>query len=401
MGRRKTNEEFQEELKQLREQGHDVYTDDIYTGNKTMMDFYCSKGHHWPSNPNRVLSGQYCPYCLNRRVLIGYNDLWTTNPEIARLLQDLNVGYEHTYGSKHETYFICPFCGNKIFKTIKEVYCRGLACQRCGDTISYPNKFIRAMLSQLDVVNVEYEYSPPWLLPYSFDNYCEINGLKVAIEADGGLGHGNKAFGSNEIDTVGIKRDKIKDAMAHKHDINVIRIDCNYKDNNKYKYIKEHVLSSNLADIVDLSCIDWNKCHAEALSSLVYKSAQLYNDGCGIGDISRILGYNTGTISNWLKQATDIGLCQYDKEETRKRGRRLLFHAVNQYTKDDKFVKLYPSLGLAKTETGVDITAIANCCKKKKYFYTAGGYKWFDVDDPDQPDKSKIISNNTKLMKGV
>ena len=196
-----------------------------------MMDFYCSKGHHWPSNPNRILSGQYCPCCLNRRVLIGYNDLWTTNPEIARLLQDPNVGYEHTYGSKHETYFICPFCGNKILKTIKEVYYRGLACQRCGDSISYPNKFIRAILSQLDIENVEYEYSPPWLRPYLFDNYCEINSLKVAIEADGGVGHGNKVFGSNEIDTAGINRDKIKDAMAYEHDINVIRIDCNYNDN--------------------------------------------------------------------------------------------------------------------------------------------------------------------------
>ena len=30
---RKTNEEFQNELKQLRECGHDVYSDDIYVNN--------------------------------------------------------------------------------------------------------------------------------------------------------------------------------------------------------------------------------------------------------------------------------------------------------------------------------------------------------------------------------
>lgn len=39
--------------------------------------------------------------------------------------------------------------------------------------------------------------------------------------------------------------------------------------------------------------------------------------------------------------------------------------------------------------------------KDVKYFHTAGGYRWFDADDPDQPDKSKITLNNTKLMKEV
>ena len=392
MGRRKTNEEFQEELRQLREQGHDVYTDDVYMGNKVTMDFYCSLGHHWPSNPNRVFSGhQYCPCCLNRRVLVGYNDLWTTHKEIAKLLQDPQVGYEHTYGSKYETYFICPNCGNIIFKTIKEVYSRGLGCQRCGDTISYPNKFVRAMLSQLDVQNIDYEYSPSWVYPYSFDNYCEIGGVPFLIEADGGVGHGHKAFGSNEKDIAGIERDTIKDKLAQEHNMYVIRIDCNYQDANKYQYIKQSILNSELANIVDLSVVDWDMCHAEALSSLVYKSAEMYNDGLGVGEISCSLVYNSGTITSWLRQSTEIGLCLYSKEETRRRGRKVLSHAVNQYTKDKQFIQLYSSLSDASLSTGADAHAISNCCKKKKSFHTAGGYLWFYVNDPDQPDKTKII----------
>lgn len=391
MSRRKTNEEFQEELKQLREQGHDVYTDDEYINNKTYMDFYCDKDHHWTSKPNWILNGQYCPYCINRRVLIGYNDLWTTHREIAMLLKDPQIGYEHTYGSKYETYFVCPFCGNIIFKSIKNIYNRGLACPRCGDNISYPNKFIRAMLLQLDVKNIIYEYSPSWLSPYSFDNYCEINGVKILIEADGGVGHGYKVFGSNETDTKGIERDKIKDKMAKKHEMHVIRIDCNYKDNNRYQYIKQHILDSELAAIIDLSYVDWDKCHHEALSSLIYRCAKMYDDGYSIGDISYNIGYTGGTVSGWLKQATNIGLCEYNQIESRKRGRRVLYHAVNQYTKDGIFIQTYPSLSIASLNTGVDITAMANCCKKKKYFHTAGNFIWFYANDTDQPDKSKII----------
>lgn len=391
MGRRKTNEKFQEELRKLREQGHDVYTDDVYTGNKTMMDFYCSKGHHWQSNSNRILSGQYCPCCINRKVIAGYNDLWTTHVEVAVLLQDPEVGYQHTYGSKYKTNFICPYCGNIIFKSIKTVYMRGLGCQRCGDTISYPNKFIRALLSQLDVENVDYEYSPQWARPYLFDNYCEINGASFLIEADGGVGHGNKAFGSNEIDTVGVERDNIKDTLAYEHGMNVIRIDCNYKDNNRYQYIKQNILNSELANIIDLSRVDWDRCHIEALSSLVHKSAKMYNDGLSLGDIARNIGYSADTVKRWLRQATDVDLCAYSAEETRKRSRRYLYRAVNRYTKDGVFVQAYKCLTDASLATGINSTAISKCCRKEKHFHSAGGYLWFFANDPDQPDKTKII----------
>lgn len=391
MRKKLTNDEFQERLRRFREQGHDVYCDDEYVDSKTRLWFYCSKGHRQHSEPNWVFNGQFCPYCLNRRILVGYNDLWTTHKEIAELLQDPQIGYEYTYGSKYKTNFVCPYCGNIIFKSIKEVYSRGLGCQRCGDTISYPNKFMRAMLSQLDVQNIEYEYSPSWLYPYSYDNYFEVSGYKILLEADGGIGHGNKVFGSNEVDTDGIERDRIKDKLAQEHEIYVIRIDCNYKDYNKYKYIKQNILNSWFTNIVDLSCVDWDKCHAEALSSLVYKCAEMYNKGLCVGDIVRKLGYDNGTVSSWLKQAAQIGLCTYSKEESRKRGRKLLYRAVNQYTKDGIFIGAYESLTAASLATSINSTAISNCCKKKKYFHTAGGFCWFYADDPDQPDKTKII----------
>lgn len=389
--RRLTNEEFQARLQEYRVNGQDIYCADVYINSETPLNFYCSQGHSWVAKPNWIFDGQRCPYCSNRRVLIGYNDLWTTHKEIATLLQDSQIGYEHTYGSKYKTYFICPFCGNVIFKSIKDVYNRGLACQRCSDTISYPNKFMRAMLSQLHVENVVYEYSPSWLSPYAFDSCCEFNGCKIVIEADGGVGHGNKVFGSNEIDTMGIERDKIKDQLAQEHGITVIRIDCNYADYNKYQYIKQNILNSELAKIVDFTCVDWDKCHAEALSSLVYKSAEMYNEGLCVGDIAQSLGYSAGTITSWLKQARDIGLCEYSQTEARKRGRKYLYIAVHQYTKDGVFVQAYKCITEASLVMGINATSISRCCRKVKHFHSAGGYLWFYADDPEQPDKTKIV----------
>jgi len=44
----------------------------------------CSKGHRWEATiASRTNGGNGCPYCSSRKVKQGYNDLATTEPEIA------------------------------------------------------------------------------------------------------------------------------------------------------------------------------------------------------------------------------------------------------------------------------------------------------------------------------
>ena len=59
---------------------------------------------------------------------------------------------------------------------------------------------------------------------------------------------------------------------------------------------------------------------------------------------------------------------------------------VNQYKKDI-FIATYNSLTEAHNETGVN--NISKCCKGRAK--VAGGYSWYYADDPNQPDKTKII----------
>lgn len=40
-------------------------------------------GHEWQATPNQRNAGRGCPYCTNRKVLIGFNDLATIYPTIA------------------------------------------------------------------------------------------------------------------------------------------------------------------------------------------------------------------------------------------------------------------------------------------------------------------------------
>ena len=45
----------------------------------------CKEGHEWEASPhNRSAGAGHCPICINRKILIGYNDLATLNPELAQ-----------------------------------------------------------------------------------------------------------------------------------------------------------------------------------------------------------------------------------------------------------------------------------------------------------------------------
>ena len=43
----------------------------------------CSKGHEWQATIADRNNGRGCPYCSNRMILRGYNDLQTVNPDLA------------------------------------------------------------------------------------------------------------------------------------------------------------------------------------------------------------------------------------------------------------------------------------------------------------------------------
>ena len=64
--------------------------------------------------------------------------------------------------------------------------------------------------------------------------------------------------------------------------------------------------------------------------------------------------------------------------------------AVNKYTKDNIFIETFDTVTNAVNSVNKDSTsAISKCCKGK--LNSAYGYKWFYADDPNQPDKSRLI----------
>lgn len=62
---------------------NDVTPDTIGAFSNKKVWWKCSKGHSWQAPVNNRSAGRGCPYCSNKKVLYGYNDLVSTNPKLA------------------------------------------------------------------------------------------------------------------------------------------------------------------------------------------------------------------------------------------------------------------------------------------------------------------------------
>ena len=63
---------------------HRIYPDKVTCGSRKKAWWKCNKGHSWKTFiVERALRGTGCPICSNQKILSGYNDLATLNPELV------------------------------------------------------------------------------------------------------------------------------------------------------------------------------------------------------------------------------------------------------------------------------------------------------------------------------
>lgn len=307
-----THDEFVEGLKEI---NNNIEVIGKYIGmyEDITIKFRC--GHIWTTKAvNVYYKNIKCPYCYHQRILIGFNDLWTTSAETAMLLTNSEDGYIVTKGSGKKKSFTCPLCGKSQQKIVKNVVNRGLQCSFCSDGISYPNKFCRAFLDQLPIDDYDVEWQPAWAKPYLYDNYFKYNNVCYIVEADGNLHYSDKnEFGVSSDERR--KADNIKNQLAKDNNVILIRIDC--RESN-CEYIKNSILNSELNNIFNLNSIDWNKCDKRAQKSLVKIACDLYMTKIkSIEQISKELKIGRNSVANYLKKGVDFGWCDYNPKKSK------------------------------------------------------------------------------------
>lgn len=115
-----------------------VLPTEISRGHNSDVWWRCEKGHQWQARvTTRVVQNTGCPYCSNKRVLPGFNDLQTLFPEVAsewHPIKNENVSPQKVVpGSHKKIWWLCRECKHSWCAAIRDRV-KGNGCPVCAKT---------------------------------------------------------------------------------------------------------------------------------------------------------------------------------------------------------------------------------------------------------------------------
>ena len=189
---------------------------EIMPGTHKKAWWICSEGHEWEAQIKSRTTGIGCPYCCGKKVLKGFNDLSTVNPDLAAewhpSLNGNLTPEDVTDASGKKVWWLCKN-GHSYEAT---VYNRkgGKGCPKCVHSLrtSFPEQAIYYYIKQ-EFPDAVSGYKDIFKSSMELDIY--IPSLKVGIEYDGKVYHSHT---SNRM------RDSKKYSICKEYGIELIRI---------------------------------------------------------------------------------------------------------------------------------------------------------------------------------
>lgn len=300
-----------------------------YTINEKYYKIKCNKCgfDNLEISKNNLDKGEGCSCCRGFKVVVGINDITTTDPWMVPFFQGgAEEAKKYTHGSGKRIYPICPICG-KIknmtmqINTIHRLH--SIACS-CYDGIPYPEKFLISILKQNNISYI-YQLSKAtfeWCDKYRYDFYLPDHNYIIET-------HGIQHYEESTLTARSLLEEKQND--KHKKDLaikNGIKkffcIDCRYSYS---QYIVDRIKEINeLHDLLNIDNIDIKQCEIDSINNKLKEVCQIKNNNPDYTStiIGEITGLNRSTVKNYLKRGSVIGLCNYDpKKEKTERSRKI------------------------------------------------------------------------------
>ena len=110
--------------------------DKLTCGSNKTAHWKCGKGHSWEEVIYKRVNGKECPFCSNKRVWIGYNDLPTLFPDLAKEWDfegNRNIDIlDIVPGSTKTVCWKCSVCGHRWKASIRQRTQRKTGCPECA-----------------------------------------------------------------------------------------------------------------------------------------------------------------------------------------------------------------------------------------------------------------------------
>ncbi len=233
-----TNPEIAEEWNYEKNGG--LKPSDVLPGSHKKVWWECKNGHTWKAEVKARVGGNGCPYCSNKKVLTGYNDLFTIHPGLAAEWSEKNSvsPREVIRGGERKYYWKCPL-GHEDYLSSVDQRIRGQGCPVCAQRsqTSFPEQAIFFYVKKLfpDAIN-----------RYTIGR-CEIDiyipSAHVGIEYNGYFSHKGKA-----------EKDRKKRSVIESHGIKLILIKeykHDYECQDADFYIHERTTNESIAELIN------------------------------------------------------------------------------------------------------------------------------------------------------
>lgn len=286
-----------------------------YTRAKDTIECRCNVCHQtfYPT-ADRLKYIKGCPICSGRKGVKDYNDIPTLRPDLLKYLKNPEdaIGVRPRSGKIVEC--VCPICGHEKKIRFAELSTKPFSCLICGHGISYPEKIMRGVLTQLNV-SYKTEKKFEWGHNKKYDFY--LPKYQCIIETHGIQHYQNHIFNKSLEDEQNNDKFKYTNAMNNGIEKYIV-IDCSLSDIN---WIKNNILKSDLKDMFDLSNIDWDECEKYYNIDKKNKILELWNSGqCDtVNDISKKLNLSSYTVRSYLEKLSALKLCNYDPKDCLKK----------------------------------------------------------------------------------
>lgn len=224
---------------------------DVLAGSSKKVWWKCHAcGYEWQAAISSRSSGVGCPFCANKAVVKGVNDLETLRPDLTKewlYSKNAILPSEVTTGSGKKVWWYCRICGHEWLAQVAD-RANGTGCPMCASRMqtSFPEQAVFYYIKQC--------------YPDAINRYTELFGntgmeldifipsLKFAIEYDGSAWHSSASA---------LKREVRKYAYCQKHGITLCRIKEQHDNPQKMDdHIADHILfSRNHPDSKELNRI--------------------------------------------------------------------------------------------------------------------------------------------------
>lgn len=273
------------------------------------QDGWIDEGH--------LLNGVGCSCCAKSIIIPHKNDLYTTNPELIKYFKNIEDTHKTTTCNKKKFLMVCPNCGNEQLYSTDKLANGGFSCKKCGDGISYGEKFLYSLLQSLKInfVTQLSHTTFKWCKSYKYDFYIPY--INTIVEV-----HGRQHYDdtSSEMYKYDIDNDIAKETLAKENGINnYIVIDCRKSE---LSYIKNSIIKSELLNVLGVCDkeINWLECDKFTFKSFIVEACEYKNNHpeLSTSDIGKVFHMSRTTIQKYLQKGAMLGICIYDKEFEKK-----------------------------------------------------------------------------------